>query len=191
MKVELVRRPRRKQRGRISTAEVDDAIRIIAESLDYPCAERLTPNLVWMAQHLAQHGEMRVTPALLEQLERISVPTVRRILQRIGQDASRLPRRGPERANQVARSIPMRRIPWDEQEPGHFEVDSVHHGGPMPSGEYVHTLQFITTPTLNAQRLGCGDVDTSDDRVAHISTAPTPATACPGRINARGGGRSR
>ena len=153
MKVELVRRPRRRQRGRTYTAEVDATIHIIAESLDYPCAERLRPNLVWMAQHLARHGEMAVTTELLEQLERISVCTVRRILQRLGQDEPRLPRRGPVRANQVARLIPMRRIAWDEQEPGHCEVDSVHHGGPMPSGEYVHTLQFIDVATSWSERV--------------------------------------
>lgn len=153
MKAELVRRPRRKQRGRIYTAQVDDAIRVIAESLDYPCAERLRPALVRMAEHLARHEEMRVTPALLAQLKRINVSTVRRILQRIGQDEPRLPRRGPERANQVARSIPMRRIPWDEQKPGYFEVDSVHHGGPMPSGEYVHTVQFIDVATGWSERV--------------------------------------
>ena len=152
MTAELIRQPRRKQRGRMYSVEVDDAIRVIAESLDHPCAERLTPALVWTAQHLERHGEMRATPELLEQLERISIPTVRRILQRIGQDEPRLPRRGPERANQVARSIPMHRIPWDEHAPGHFEVDSVHHGGAMPSGEYVHTVQFIDVATAWSER---------------------------------------
>lgn len=39
-----------------------------------------------MARQLAQHGEMRVTAVLLEQLERISISTVRHILKRIGQD---------------------------------------------------------------------------------------------------------
>jgi len=153
MNGELERRPRRKQRGRTYTAEVDDALRVIAESLDYPCAERLKPQLVWMAQHLAQHGELTMAPGLLEQLERISIATIRRIVQRISQDEPRLPRRGPTRANQVAQAIPMRRIPWDEQTPGHFELDSVHHGGPMPSGEYVYTLQFIDVTTGWSERV--------------------------------------
>lgn len=96
MHSEMGRRLRRQQRGRTYGAAVDDALRVIAESLDYPCAERLTPNLVWVAQHLSQHGELRLTPELLEQLKRISVSTVRRILQRIVQDEPRLPRRGPE-----------------------------------------------------------------------------------------------
>jgi hypothetical protein len=41
---DLARHPRQKQRGRIYGPEVDDARRVLAESLDYLCAERLTSN---------------------------------------------------------------------------------------------------------------------------------------------------
>ena len=37
----------------------------------------------------------------------------------------------------------MGRLPWDIGEPGHFEVDLVHHCGPSTDGEYLHTLQMI------------------------------------------------
>ena len=83
MKSNLERRPRRQQRGRTYGPEVDDALRIVAESTDYICAERLTPNLVWLAKHLAAHDELATSPQLLEQLGRISVSTVERILTRI------------------------------------------------------------------------------------------------------------
>jgi hypothetical protein len=43
---ELVRKLRRKQRGPVYGSDVSDAVRVIARSLDYPCAERLQPNLV-------------------------------------------------------------------------------------------------------------------------------------------------
>jgi hypothetical protein len=149
----LERKPRRKQRGCTYRSNVDDALRVIAESLDYVCAERLTPNLVWMAEHLAAHGEMTVTPQLREKLGQISVSTVRRRLDRIRQDQPRLPRKGPERANRVTKDIPMKRIPWDEAEPGHFEVDLVHHCGPSASGEYVHTLQMVDVATGWSERV--------------------------------------
>ena len=64
MKSSLARRPRRRQRGRTYGPEVDDALRVIAESMDYICAERLTPNLTWLAKHLAAHGELAaISPA--------------------------------------------------------------------------------------------------------------------------------
>jgi hypothetical protein len=149
----LEREPRYKQRGHTYGPEVDDALRVIAESMDYICPERLTPNLVWMAQHLAAHGELDLSPGLLPQLERISVSTVQRILARVRQDEPRLPRKGPERANQATRGIPMKRIPWNEPHPGHFEADLVHHSGPSPSGQYVHTLQMIDVATGWSERV--------------------------------------
>jgi hypothetical protein len=149
----LERRDRRKQRGRTYGPDVDDALRVISESLDHICAERLQPNLVWAASHLAHHGEMEVSPHLLDQLSRISLSTLRRILNRLGQDEPRLPRRGPVQANRVAREIPMKRIPWNERQPGHFEVDAVHHCGQSSAGHYVHTIQMIDVATGWAEQV--------------------------------------
>jgi hypothetical protein len=149
----LERQRRRRQRGRSYGPEVDDAIRVIAESMDYICPERLTPNLTWLATHLATHGELEASFRLLEQLERISVPTVGRILARIRQDERRLPRRGPRYTNHLIRDVPMKRIPWHEQEPGHFEADLVHHCGPSASGEYVCTIQMVDVATAWSERV--------------------------------------
>jgi len=143
----LERKPRHKQRGRTYGPEVDDALRVISESFDHICAERLQPNLVWMATHLAQHGEIEASPFLLDRLSHISLSTVRRILSRVRQDEPRLPRKGPSQANRVARDIPMKRIPWNEQQPGHSEVDAVHHSGNSSSGHYVHTIQMVDAAT--------------------------------------------
>ena len=153
MKDSLTRQGRRRQRSRSYGPEVDDALRVIVESTDYICAERLTPNLVWLARHLASHGELTVSVQLLEQLSRISVSTVERILARLRQDEPRLPRRGPKRTNNLLRDVPMKRIPWQEKEPGHFEVDLVHHCGPSASGDYVHTIQIIDVTTAWSERV--------------------------------------
>ena len=149
----LDRRPRRRQRGRTYGPEVDDALRVIAESTDYICAERLTPNLPWLARHLATHGELKTSPQLLEKLDLISVSTVERILTRIRQDEPRLPRRGAKHRNRLLREVPMKRIPWNEPEPGHFEVDLVHHCGHTASGDYVHTIQMIDVTTGWSERV--------------------------------------
>jgi hypothetical protein len=149
----LERQPRKRQRGRIYGPEVRHAVGVIAESLDHICAERLKGNLVWMAQHLAAHGELQTTPDLLDKLERVSISTVRRLLNQQPRDLPRLPRKGPERANRLAREIPAKRIGWDEAEPGHFEVDLVHHCGVSASGHYVHTLQMIDVATGWSERV--------------------------------------
>lgn len=149
----LLRHPRQRQRGRVYGSEVEDALRVIWESLDYVCAERLTPALLPTAWVLARHGELQLTPEVEAHLGRISVATVQRRLTRFVQDTPRLPRKRPTAANPVARTIPMERIPWHETEPGHFEVDLVHHSGPATAGEYVHTLQLVDVATGWSERV--------------------------------------
>ena len=152
MKGSLKRKARRKQRGRTYGAEVEDAMRVIYPSFDYICAERLTPNLVWMAEHLARHGELELSDVLLEKLGQISISTVGRLLGRIRQDEPRLPRKGPRRAKRLTRDIPTLRLPWSIQVPGSFEVDLVHHSGPTTAGEYMCTLQMIDVATGWSER---------------------------------------
>lgn len=148
----LERRLRRKQRGSVFGPEVDDALRVIGESMDYICPERLTPNLRWLAKHLSAHGEMDASDELLEKLGRVSVSTVRRIMDRIRQDEPRLPRKRPRPRNHLLRDIPMKRIPWNEREPGHFETDVVHHCGRSASGEYVCSVQMVDVATAWSER---------------------------------------
>jgi hypothetical protein len=150
---DLSRKPRTKQRGRTYGLEVHRVLKVISESFDYLCAERLQPNLVWMAEHLAAHGELDISTRLIEQLEKVSISTVRRILKRLDQDQPRLPRKGPEEANRFRRNVPAKRIPWNEQEPGHFEADLVHHCGISASGQYVHTLQIVDVATGWSERV--------------------------------------
>jgi hypothetical protein len=148
----LARRPRRRQRSPTYGLEVRRALGVIAGSLDHVCAERLQPTLVWMAQHLARHGELEISSALLAKLEKISVSTVWRLLKDMARDLPRLPRKGPQQANRYAREIPARRTPWDEQQPGHFEVDLVHHTGVSTSGQCVHSLQLVEVATGWSER---------------------------------------
>lgn len=146
---ELARQPRRKQRGKIYTSEVKAAISVIAQSLDYPCAERLRPNLVWMAGQLERYGEIQTSPEVLKKLEQISVSTLRRLLTPVERELARLAHRAPRPGvtNPLRRAVPMRRIEWDEAEPGHFEVDLVHHCGASSEGQYIHTLQMVDVAT--------------------------------------------
>jgi hypothetical protein len=148
----LTRKPRRRQRSRTYGPEVESALCIIAESFDYICAERLTPNLIWMAQHLDTHGELFLSPPLLDDLDKISVSTVHRILARHHPSPCRLPRQPPSRPKPLTQAIPMQRIPYNTARPGHCEVDLVHHSGPNPSGQYVHSLQMVDVATGWSER---------------------------------------
>jgi hypothetical protein len=132
---------------------VEEVIVRVWESLDYVCAERLTPVLLSTAQHLAKFGEVQLSPRIEEQLGRISRASVSRILRRWRSRRRRLPQKGAERANAATKGVPMKRIDWQTQEPGHFEVDLVHHSGETTVGEYVHTLQMVDVATGWSERV--------------------------------------
>lgn len=148
----LTRKPRQRQRGKTYGPDVDDALRVIYEAYDGICAERLTPNLVPMAQQLARHGELRTTPGLLDQLDCISISTVRRRLNRICQYQPWLPRKRSTRGRKVTQDIPMKRLSWKIRVPGYIETDLVHHCGYTLSGEYLHTVQWIDVATGWSER---------------------------------------
>ena len=149
----LERKKRQTPRRRTYGEEVERVILKVWESLDYICAERLQPALLRTAQHLVRFGVLSLTPKVQEQLATIGVSTVERLLRRHRALTGRLPRKGPERANQVTKGVPMGRIAWDISEPGHFETDLVHHGGSSASGEYGYTLQLIDVATGWSERV--------------------------------------
>jgi IS30 family transposase len=133
--------------------EVERVVLLIWESLDYICAKRLTPNLLSMGKHLARFGVVSLTAEVEEQLQTMSTSTVERLLRKHRSPKGRLPRKGPQRANQATKGVPMGRIAWDIAEPGHFEVDLVHHCGESAAGEYGHTLQLIDVATGGSERV--------------------------------------
>lgn len=145
--------------------EVQAVVGVVWESLDYICAERLTPQLLTTARHLERFGELEqvgvaLSPQLEEHLASVSRATVQRMttkLRELGRIDAPLPRRGPERANRggnsATRNVPMGRIPWQTQEVGHFEVDMVHHCGESTLGEYAHTLQMVDAATGWSERV--------------------------------------
>ena len=174
---EIKREARQAQRGKSYGTELKAVVKIVAESLDWVCAERVQPALLETAEQLERHGELTLTSEIRQQLERVSVSTVRRLLADVPRDRPRLPRRGPEQANRLARDIPAGRIAWDETEPGHFEVDLVHHSGPSSAGQFIHSLQMVDVATGWSERaamLGRGYLVTQDAFERLLARLPFP-----------------
>ena len=143
LKKPLKRRPRQRQRTRTYQADFDRTLKIIYESYGRICPERLQPNLLQLAEQLASHDEITLTDKLKTQLGKVSLSTVRNHLRKLRQDDPWKPRRPPRKQNPLLQDIPMRRLPWNIDKPGYFEVDLVYHCGSSAHGEFVHTLQMI------------------------------------------------
>ena len=150
----LDRAPQRPRlRRRCYGAAVADVVRVVWESLDYVCAERLTPALLPTAQQLARWEELVITEEVAAHLATISRATVQRLLQRFQIDKPKLPRHKPQPPNRLLRQTPMERLSWATQTPGSFETDLVHHCGSITAGEYVHTLQLVDIATGWSERV--------------------------------------
>lgn len=144
------RRMFRRRRYGVAVAEV---VQVVWESLDYVCAERLTPALLPTARQLAQWEELVLTPEVEAALRTISRATVQRLLQHFQQDTPKLPRRKPQPPNRLLRDVPMERLWWATSTPGSFEADLVHHCGPVAAGDYIHSLQLVDIATGWSERV--------------------------------------
>jgi hypothetical protein len=150
----LERAPRRPRfRRRRYGVAVADVVRVVWESLDYVCAERLTPVLLEGARQLSQWEEVTLTPEVEAKLGSISRPTVQRLVQHFQQDTPKLPRRKPQPTNRLLRGVPMGRLSWAIDVPGSFETDLVHHCGSVATGDYIHTLQLVDIATGWSERV--------------------------------------
>ncbi|MGC9357866.1 MAG: integrase [Anaerolineae bacterium] len=139
------RQPRSREREATYGPEVDAVLLLLWESFDYICPERFTSELVTMAERLARHGELDLSPRLKHQLSTISVSTVRRHLPPNPLVHRRRP--APPTPNRHQQAIPAYRIPRDIAEAGHLEMDLVLHCGDSTAGEYLSTLQLIDVAT--------------------------------------------
>ena len=135
------------RRGRGYSSELDDALRVVSEAHNHICAELLQPNLVSMAEVLAQHQELILAEALRQELQQVSISTVRRYLSRLRQDEPQRQRRSLASTAHARSMVPIGRIAWDESEPGHLETDLVFHCGPDSKGEFVYTLDMVDVKT--------------------------------------------
>lgn len=147
-------RKRNRERSRTYGPDVERAVHLVADALDWPGAERVQPVLADMAQRLARFGHLTLSPGLLSQLQRVSTSTVRRMMKRIGRPPDTLPqaRRGRRPDSVVQSRVPVGVIPWQEPEPGHFEADLVYHTDNNLDGPYVCTLHLVDVLTGWSER---------------------------------------
>ena len=150
----LERAPRKvRLKARRYGLAVAEVVQIVWESLDYICAERLTPALLDTAQQLAKWEELTLSSEVEDKLSSISRATVQRLLRRFQRDTPKLPRRKSQPSNRLLRDVPMERLSWQTTVPGNFETDLVHHCGAVAAGDYIHTLQLVDIATGWSERV--------------------------------------
>ena len=128
------------------------AIQLVWEALDYPCAERLHPVLLPVAEQLAAHGELYLDEGIRQQLAHISRATLARRLAQLPTDK---PRRlgSPTRVQGLLRAeVPVGHYDYREQRPGALEADLVEHNGGSSVGHFAYTLHVVDVVTAFSRR---------------------------------------
>lgn len=131
----------RKKRKQKYSFAVFEAIRLIWETLDFPCGARLQPMLVEIYQVLARRKEIIAHDEIEQQLKTISSSTLDRRLKKEKERRHLKRNRGMTcKGSLLKSSISIRITNWDTSKLGFTELDTVAHNGGDPSGEFVFTL---------------------------------------------------
>ena len=136
------------RRSHLKYQEAAPAIQTVWRALDYPCAERLHPVLLEMADKLAKHGHLSLSPLVRSQLASISRPTLgRRLAKWVSVKPAGKPSRAAKSFSRLRSEIPVQRYDWDEKRPGALEIDLVEHNGGSSQGQYAYTLTVVDIVT--------------------------------------------
>ncbi|HEX2647669.1 MAG TPA: DDE-type integrase/transposase/recombinase [Candidatus Dormibacteraeota bacterium] len=134
---------RRRRRARVYDGKVEEALKVLWETSDYICAERLQPFLPDLLQLLERHGDLHVNDQVREKLGRISPATIKRLIRRFRGEllGRRLSTTKP--GTLLRREVPVLISAWEEDRVGFLEMDLVAHCGDSTAGEYINTLSVI------------------------------------------------
>ena len=144
------RNGRSSNRGRPSvySVEMKGALRSVWEASDRLCGKRLAPFAAELAQRLAEHGELRVSEEVMEQLSRVSASTIDRLMRPYKDRGLRRPFSTTKPGSLLKSQIPIRTFgEWDDDRPGFIEVDLVAHCGDTVEGFHLNTLTAVDIAT--------------------------------------------
>lgn len=136
-------RKRKKRRAEKYGKDVERELVKVWEIFDYPCGQRLTPNLGSEVDRLIEFGELEMSEEVRGKLKGISSATIDRIL-KPHKSALYYKRRGSSRKRGLLyKKIPLKMTDWDTSKVGYVEIDLVNHCGASTAGEYVNTLSVL------------------------------------------------
>lgn len=108
---------------------------------NFSTGKRLMPLIPILLASLQRHQELKVKMWEKRLLLKISPATCNRLLKGERRKLGIKSRSGTKPGSLLKNQIPIHTwFDWDNTKPGFLEIDTVHHNGGNPSGEYIHTL---------------------------------------------------
>jgi len=114
----------------------------IWEIMDYPCGQRLAPQLEEIISKLVFFKELDIPDTTQRKLKHISSTTIDNRLKK-SKNEIRLKINSTTRPGSLLKSqIPIRTVSWNENRIGYCELDTVAHCGDNAKGEFISSLDL-------------------------------------------------
>ena len=131
----------------------------------FPCSRRFKAMIPLYLDALTRFGEIQVTRENRQLILQMSERTMDRQLQVARKNLEVKARTGTKPGTLLKSQIPIKMwTEWDHTRPGFLEIDSVHHNGGNPSGDYAYTVSQEDVATgwhENQAHLGKSEAYTS------------------------------
>lgn len=115
---------------------------------NFSTGKRLVPLIPIYLDSLGRHKEFKVKAREKKLLLKISPATCNRLLKAERRKLGIKGRSGTKPGSLLKNQIPIHTwFDWDNTKPGFLEIDTVHHNGGSPAGEYIHTLDTTDVAT--------------------------------------------
>jgi len=114
----------------------------IWEIMDYPCGQRLAPQLPEIISKLIRFKELAIPKCSQEKLKNIGSSTIDERLKRFRSEARRKINSTTRPGSLIKKQIPIRTVSWNEKRIGCCELDTVAHCGDNAAGEFIVSLDL-------------------------------------------------
>lgn len=114
----------------------------IWEIMDYPCGQRLAPQMPEIVSKLVQCRELNIPESIQEKLKYIGSSTIDDRLKNHKSEKRRKINSTTRPGSLLKKQIPIRTISWNERRIGFCELDTVAHCGDNAAGEFIVSLDI-------------------------------------------------
>ena len=139
--------PRAPGRPKKYSAEADAALFYIWEAYNYPCAERLHPEIVEAMRIFIRDGEWDYSEKATRELESMSLGSMRRRLVKFAHKEGLMRGFSTTRSSELLNVIPIFHGNWNDMPLGYGQIDTVVHSGEKLIGTMVYTVDFVEMQT--------------------------------------------
>lgn len=134
-------------RPRVYGKEAEAALAFVWEQYDYPCAERLHPEIAEAVRIFQRDTMWTYRKQATEQLISMSLGAMKVRVVAMAKKRGLARGIGTTRSGELLKSVPVFFGSWKNKPAGHGQVDTVVHSGPKLMGSMVYTVNYIDVAT--------------------------------------------